>query len=152
TIRKKYLGLKGPSPRTRDGKPDFSGIWNGSEDPSPEEAAALPWAVAALKERIASSFKDGPSTYCLPGEIVPSSPFLYKFVQTPSLLVQLAEDEPAYRQVFLDGRGHPKEIDPTWKGHSIGRWERDTLVIDTVGLNDKSWLPNGMPHTEKLHV
>ena len=152
TIRNKYLGLTGPAPRTADGKPDFSGIWNGSEDPNAEEAAALPWAVALLKERIANNFKEAPSTFCLPGEIVPSSPFLYKFVQTPSLLVQLTEDEPAYRQVFLDGRAHPKEIDPSWKGHSIGKWEGDTLVIDTVGLNDKSWLPNGMPHTEKLHV
>src|SRR5437667_387090 len=79
-------------------------------------------------------------------------PFLYKFVQTPTLLVQLAEDEPAYRQIFIDGRKHPENLDPAWKGHSIGRWEGDTLVVDTVGFNDKSWLTDGFPHTEKMHV
>lgn len=60
--------------------------------------------------------------------------------------------EPHFRQVFLDGREHPKDPDPTWQGHSIGKWEGDTLVIDTVGSNDKNWLPNALPHTEKLHT
>jgi hypothetical protein len=56
--------------------------------------------------------------------------------------------------VFLDGRAHPKDPDPTWMGHSIGKWEKDTLVIDTAGLNDKSWLLQGvwLPHTEMLHI
>ena len=152
TIRNRYAGLKGPAPRMPNGKPDFSGIWNGSEDPHREKPSALPWALALQKERFENDFKDSPSGFCLAGETFPSSPFLYKFVQTPSLVVQLAEDEPAFRQIFLDGRGHPKSFDPTWKGHSIGRWEGDTLVVDTIGFNNRSWLTDGLPHTEKLHV
>jgi len=152
TIRNRYAGLKGPTPRMRDGKPDFSGMWNGSEDPRREQPSALPWALALQKERFANDFKDAPSGFCLPGEISPSSPFLYRFVQTPSMLLQLSEDPAPFRQIFLDGRSHPKDPDPTWKGHSIGKWEGDTLVVDTVGLNDRSWLTDGLPHTEKLHL
>jgi len=57
-----------------------------------------------------------------------------------------------FRQIFLDGRKHPADPDPTWLEHSIGRWEGDTLVIDTIGVNDRSWLPAFLPHTEMLHV
>jgi len=67
-------------------------------------------------------------------------------------LLQITEDEPPFRQIFMDGREHPKEADPKWKGHSIGKWEGDTLVVDSVGFNDKSWLTDGLPHTEQLHV
>jgi hypothetical protein len=151
TIRNRYAGVKGPAPRMSDGKPDFSGMWNGSEDPNPEKAAALPWAVKIQQQRVQSNFKDHPSGFCLPGEVFPSSPLLYKFVQTPTLLIQLVEDPPNFRQVFLNGN-HPKDPDPTWKGHSIGKWEGDTLVIDSIGFNDRSWLTDGLPHTEKLHV
>jgi len=77
---------------------------------------------------------------------------LYKVVQTPSLLVQLTEDDAHYRQVFLDGRSHPIDLNPTWKGHSTGTWDGDVLVIDSVGFNDKTWLPGFLPHTERLHV
>jgi len=152
TIRNRYAGLSGPAPRTPDGKPDLTGMWNGSPDPNPEEAAAFPLAAAIKKEHFENNFKDGPSSFCLPGEVFPNSPVLYKFVQTPSLLIQLVEDEPAYRQIFLDGRSHPKDPDPTWKGHSIGRWEGDTLVVDTVGFNDKGWLPDTYLSSEMLHV
>jgi carboxypeptidase family protein len=151
TIRNRYLGLKGAAPRTPDGKPDFTGMWNGSEDPNPEEAAMLPWAAALQKERVQNHFKDSPSGFCLPGEVFPSSPLLYKFVQTPALLLQLVEDEPNFRQVFLNG-SHPKNQDPTWKGHSVGKWDGDTLVVDTIGFNDKGWLAAALPHTESLHV
>jgi carboxypeptidase family protein len=152
TIRNRYVGLTGPTPRTADGKPDFSGMWNGSADLGSEESAALPWAAEIKKQRLENHLKDLPTSICLPGEIFPSSPSLYRFVQTPSLLVQLTEDEPSHRLVFLDGRPHPKDPDPSWKGHSIGKWEGETLVVDTVGLNDKSWLPDTLPHTEMLHV
>jgi hypothetical protein len=152
TIRNRYAALKGPAPRTAAGKPDFSGMWNGTSDLGPEESAALPWAAEIKKQRVANHFKDAPSGGCLPGEIFPSSPLLYQFVQTPTLLIQLFEDAPSHRLVFMDGRAHPKDLDPSWHGHSIGKWEGDTLVIDTVALNDKSWLPDGLPHTEALHV
>jgi hypothetical protein len=63
------------------------------------------------------------------------------------------DDIPSHRTVYLDGRGHPKDPNPDWMGHSIGHWEGDTLVVDTIGFNDKSWLDNvGHPHTERLHV
>jgi hypothetical protein len=77
---------------------------------------------------------------------------VYRIVQTPTLLVQLMEDDARFRQVFLDGRAHPADVSPTWMGHSIGRWDGDTLVIDTVGYNEKTWLPGRLPHTERLHA
>lgn len=152
TIRNRYKNVSGPAPRMPNGKPDFSGTWNGSSDAGPEPSAPLPWADAIAKERLANNLKDSPSGYCLPGEMFPSAPLIYKFIQTSSLLVQLTEDEPAYRQIFLDGRSHPKNLDPTWKGHSIGKWEGDTLVVDTIGFNEKGWLPDNLPHTEKLRI
>jgi hypothetical protein len=56
------------------------------------------------------------------------------------------------RQIFLDGRSHPKDINPTWTGNSIGHWEGDTLVIDTVGFNAQAWYAGGLSSTESLHV
>jgi hypothetical protein len=80
--------------------------------------------------------------------------FPYEIVQTPARLVMIFEDDiPSHRTVYLDGRQHPKDPNPNWMGHSVGHWEGDTLVVDTVGFNDKSWLdPQGHPHTEKMHV
>jgi Carboxypeptidase regulatory-like domain len=144
--------LTGRAPRMSNGKPDLSGVWLGTTDSDPEKIETLPWVDAVMKEREENGFKELPSADCLPGEPVPSSPLPYKIVQTPSLIVQLYEYDPHYRQVYLDGRPHPKDLDPTWTGHSIGKWEGDTLVIDTVGFNDKAWLSNLMPHTDKLHV
>jgi len=63
------------------------------------------------------------------------------------------DDIPSHREVYLDGRAHPKDPNPAWMGHSIGHWEGDTLVVDTVGFNDRSWLDGqGHPHTEMMHV
>jgi len=78
-------------------------------------------------------------------------PALAKFVQIPSLLVILFEDPPGFRQVFLDSREHPKNADPTWMGHSVGRWDGDVLIVDSIGFNDRAWM-NSYPRTEKLHV
>jgi len=79
--------------------------------------------------------------------------FPYELIQTPTRLVMIFEDDiPSHHTVYLDGRRHPKDPNPNWMGHSIGRWEGDTLIIDTVGFNDKSWLDFGHPHTEMLHV
>jgi hypothetical protein len=152
TIRNRYKNVSGPAPRMPNGKPDFSGTWNGSGDPNQETPAPLPWADKIAKERLANYLKDSPSAYCLPGEMFPSSPLIYKFIQTTSLFVQLTEDEPAYRQIFMDGRSHPKDLDPTWKGHSVAKWDGDTLVVDTIGFNEKGWLPENLPHTEKLSI
>jgi hypothetical protein len=78
---------------------------------------------------------------------------LAKFIQTPALVVVLVEyNVPGVRQIFLDGRPHPSNLQPSWQGHSIGRWENDTLVVDTIGFNDKGWIDGSRPQTEQLHV
>jgi hypothetical protein len=153
-VRKRSSVGTAPVPRTPDGRPDLSGMWLKNEDPYPEPAAALPWAAALAKERVENKLKDAPHVRCLPGSPpVPAAapPFMVKFVQTPTLLVMLFEDAPGFRQVFLDGRPHPADPDPTWLGHAVGRWEGDTLVVDTVGYNDRSWI-GVYPHTERMHL
>jgi len=145
----------GPTPRTREGKPDLSGIWINVYNPDTPPPPLQPWAAEVLRQRIASNSKDYPGAYCLPANAAPiTRAFPYKFVQTPTLIVVLHEsDTPGVRQIFLDGRGHPNDMNPTWEGHSIGHWEGDTLVVDTAGYNDRSWLSlSGIPHTEKLHT
>lgn len=145
----------GAAPRTREGTPDLSGIWINVYNPDTPAPPLQPWAEELLRQRMANNSKDYPGGFCLPANAAPiTRAFPYKFVQTPKLIVVLHEsDTPGARQIFLDGRGHPAEMNPTWEGHSIGHWEGDTLVIDTAGYNDKSWLSlSGIPHTEKLHT
>jgi hypothetical protein len=145
----------GPTPRTREGTPDLSGIWINVFNPDTPVAPLQPWAAELLRKRMADNSRDYPGGYCMPANAAPiTRAFPYKFVQTPRLIVVLHEsDTPGVRQIFLDGRGHPADMNPTWEGHSIGRWEGDTLVIDTAGYNDRSWLSlSGIPHTEKLHT
>ncbi len=150
-IRNKYSGLQGEAPRTADGKPDLSGVWQGDVDPKQAVPDLLPWAAAEMELRNANFHRDFPGAACLP-DPVPIWPVIYRFVQTPSMLVQIYEYQPGYRQVFLDGRAHPEDLEPTWMGHSIGTWQGDTLVVETVGFNDRSWLVNGYPHTDQLRV
>jgi Carboxypeptidase regulatory-like domain len=158
-MRKRAKIPSRPVPRLANGKPDLSGVWLVKDDPYPEAAELLPWAAAQTKENSESNGKDAPHNHCLPGPPpVPgsSSPFIGKFVQNPSLLVILFEDYPGFRQVFLDGRAHPGDWSPSWMGHSVGKWEGDVLVIDTVGFNDRSWLGGigggPIPHTEMLRM
>ncbi len=152
-IRKRQKVPSRPVPRLA-GKPDLSGVWLNNDDRYPEQPALLPWAAKALQERLGNALKDAPHTRCLPqGLPTPASigPFLAKLVQTPSLLVVLFEDSGGFRQVFMDGRPHPQDLDPSWVGHSIGKWDGDTLVVDTIGYNDESWI-GIYPHSEMLHV
>ena len=145
----------GPAPRMPDGKPDLSGIWINVYNPDTPAPALQPWAAELLRQRMENNSKDYPGGFCLPANAAPiTRAFPYKFVQTPKLIVVLHEsDTPGIRQIFLDGRGHPKDMNPTWEGHSIGHWEGDTLVVDTTGYNDRAWLSlSGIPHTEKLHT
>jgi hypothetical protein len=148
----------GPTPRMPDGKVDFSGLYIpglGAAFASMGGPVPLqPWAQKVLDERRANLSKDDPEGKCLPAGVPRISPFPYKLVQTQKLLVLLDEGNVhSYRQIFLDGRGHPKDLEPTWMGHSIGTWDGDALVIDTVGFNDKTWLNGqGVPHTDALHV
>ena len=143
----------GAAPRTSIGTPDFSGVWLPSANTNPEPPPILPAAEAQRKQRFSSGVT--PRSLCLPTGIVLTSEIdLMKFVQTPNLLVILVEGgDPGFRQIFLDGRAHPKDPFPTWQGHSVGRWEGDTLVVDTVGLNDKVSLTLAEhPQTERMHV
>jgi len=122
-------------------------------DFKPEESPIRPAAVEILKRRLPSEF---PDTNCLPAGIptagLVSEPV--KIVQSPGLIVMLYESEDGHRQIYTDGRTLPKEVaQPAWLGYSVGKWERDTLVVETAGFNDKSWLDViGHPHSEALRV
>jgi hypothetical protein len=147
-------GPSGPAPRMPDGKVDLQGVWtpaNFSNTGGPFDLQ--PWAAALMKERRDNLSKDDPEGFCLPAGVPRISPFPQKTVQTPALLVILEEGNVhSYRQIFLDGRGHSGQ-DQLWMGDSIGKWDGDTLVVDTVGFNDKTWITGqGVPHTDKLHV
>jgi hypothetical protein len=143
----------GPTPKTADGKPDLSGVWFPGQDLEPEVPPFQPWAAETAK-KYADNPGDDPRAQCLPTGVTRMHGLdLVKFVQTPGLLIALIEGaSPGIRQIFLDGRKHPADLSPTWMGHSIGRWEKDTLVIDTIGFNDKVWLEGIRPQTEQLHV
>jgi hypothetical protein len=150
----------GPAPRASDGKPDLSGIWSPdrtfiydiSSSLKPGEQLPLhPWAAKLAQDRMS---KDDPEANCLPAGVPRMAPYPWKIVQTPKLVVFLYEGNiHTYRQVFLDGREHPPDLNPSWYGDSTGKWEGDTLVVDSVGFNDQFWFDfAGHPHTEQLHV
>jgi hypothetical protein len=149
-----------PTPRTANGRVDFSGIWsadrrfiydiNDALKPG-EELPIQPWALKVTLGRLS---KDDPEALCLPTGVPRQAPYPWRILQTPTHMFFLFEGNiHSYRQIFMDGRPHPKDPDPTWFGHSVGRFEGDTLVIDTVGFNDRFWFDfAGHPHTEKLHT
>jgi len=140
----------GPAPRMPDGKPDLSGMWYQQRTVDPGKPEMKAWAEAIVKERAENHARDFPQSRCQPLGIILAPKLLpWKTVQTPTLLVIISEID-LTRQVFLDGRSHPKDWNPTWLGHSIGHWDGDTLVVDTTGFNDKAWFDGGgIPHTEK---
>ena len=166
--------LSAPVPKTADGKPDLSGIWQLREpmdffgpftshfmnlalDLKPQEAPLQPWAKALSEQRKDNNHKDDPLASCLPAgtpRIETISPF--KIIQTPPELVMLFETtaNSTFRQIFTDGRPLPTDPQPTWLGYSVGKWEGDMLKVDTVGFTDKGWLDTGigLPQTEALHV
>jgi hypothetical protein len=151
-IRAGAKDLTGPVPHTADGHPDLSGVWNGNDDLYTEDPALLPWAAEVMQKRAANDMQDMPRGMCLPAGVLPLGPFFRKFVHTQNVIVVLNEDEVVgYRQIFLDGRTHPADMEPTWQGHSIGRWDDDTLVVDVSGFNAKSVM-GLLPHTERLRV
>src|SRR5215467_8903640 len=154
--------LTAPAPRAADGRPDLSGLWqlgieigyaaNITADLAKSDVQ--PWADALSRTRLEDFGKDDPEiTGCKPGgprHITRGG--LSKIIQTPTLIVILFEDL-SYRQIFLDGRQMPKDPNPTWMGYSIGRWDGDTLVVETSGFNDRTWLDfAGHPHSEALKM
>jgi len=156
-----------PVPRLPDGTVDLGdGVWFGGGSGNDisvglkkgETLPLLPWAKALLEDRKKRN-EDDPTNWCLPAGPPRVTPYPSRFVYgqnstKPTHMFILYEGTiHTYRQIFMDGRKHPADVEPTWLGHSIGWWEGDTLVIDTVGYNDKSWFDHiGTPHTEKLHT
>ena len=156
----------GPVPRLADGHPDLSGPWvgGGSNDDiekdgglKPGELPLLPWAKDLRESR---KEEDEPYLYCTPMSVPRTNPYPWRFVQSVTAqgmstiyVIHENGDAGGHRQIFMDGRKHPDDLLPTWWGHSLGHWEGDTLVIDTVGYNDKFWFDSrGTPHTEQLHT
>lgn len=122
-------------------------------DFKPAESPMRPAAAEILRGRAPGS---NPSDRCLPIGI-PANSLVSEFnkiVQSPKMIVILYESDGTHRQIYTDGRGLPKEIaQPAWLGYSVGRWERDTLVVETGGFNDKTWLDlTGHPHSEALRI
>jgi hypothetical protein len=146
--------LSAPAPKTADGKPDLSGIWamttnvGGVTQLKPPEIK--PWALELVKEREETLDRDSPGVRCLPAG-PGRNDGLDKIVQTPDLIIILHEHL-TYRQIFLDGRELPKDPNPAWMGYSVGRWEGDTLVVESAGYNDRTWLDSSYPHTESLRI
>jgi hypothetical protein len=153
--------LNAPAPRGADGKPDFSGVWLLEKNqPCPKEGCNdmeitkefmnvgwnlpgglpyQPWALELRKKRMAEFGKDDPASNCRPAGIfkLTISPFYRKFLQLPGLVVILNERDSAYRQIFTDGRALPVDPTPTPNGYSAGKWEGDTLVVDSNGFSNK---------------
>jgi hypothetical protein len=160
------VDLNAPPRRTADDKVDLSGFWmpveavkhllNLAADLKPGEVPLQPWAAALYQERIETNGKDHPGVRCWPSGIPEKNniPDGLKVVQTPDVMLFLYESRTIYRQVFTDGRPlPPADVQPTWMGYSIGRWEGDTFVVDTIGQNGKTWLDmRGLPATEALRV
>jgi hypothetical protein len=156
------VNLSAPAPRTPDGKPDFSGIWQGSDGrylpnlaADGVEVSMFPWAAKLYRERQENEGKDRPSGRCLPHSVTDFDALSIpkKIIQTPGVLVLLFEAYHSYRQIFTDGRALPQRRDPAWFGYSAGKWDRDTLVVDTVGLNENTWLDDGgHPHSDALRI
>jgi hypothetical protein len=142
-------------PRAEDGKVDLSGVWLVSQ--GLEIPGNPPYQAAAQKlwEERKNNPADDPAKYCLPNGVVRMTDRPYKIVQTSKLVVLLSEGNThSYRRFFLDGRAHNLDLEPnSWTGDSIARWDGDTLVVDTIGFNDRTWLDDtGKPHSDELHV
>ena len=156
--------LAAKAPRTSEGRPDFSGVWSIQTqdywydigaDLKPDGVPLQPSAATIHKERQDNLGKDNPIARCYPASVptIDTIPLPFKIYQTPSAIAILYEYNMEHRQVFLDGRRAPADPNPNWLGYSVGRWEGDTLVVDTAGLKDGTWLDLfGTPATDALHV
>jgi hypothetical protein len=175
------VDMAAPAPRLPDGKPDFSGIWttadsknkkgqdtagDGNDISSSRYMANMgsemqgglpyqPWLVPIVKKRTENLAIDDPHIRCLPDNFLRAYglPHMLKFVHKPDLLVVLDEMNAGYRQVFTDARALPEQPTPSWQGYSSGRWSGDTLIVDTIGLRNDTWIDwNGSVLTEAAKV
>jgi hypothetical protein len=124
-------------------------------DFKPETAPIQPAAAALFLQRAKTFSKESPLSHCLPEgmPLVEMAPAPYKIVQTPGLTVMLYERDTTFRQVYTDGRKLPADPQPSWLGYSVGKWDGDSLVVDSNGFNDRGWLDaRGHTHSEALHL
>src|SRR5689334_17484453 len=173
----KPLPPGGPAPRTADGHPDLSGVWFpgtiGREDltaegdparrqfdpkETPEEKPPFqPWAAEKMKQRSEVETElERPSVNCLPrgvpGMFI-TNPYPIQLIQTPGVLAQLNELNNNFRVIPTDGRPHSKDPDPAFNGEGIAHWEGDTLVIDTIAIDERTWNNyTGWFHSDQEHV
>jgi hypothetical protein len=157
--------LTAAAPRTADGKPDLSGLWNRispkyarniAADLKPEDIQ--PWARALVDERRENLDKGYMNVLCVPRgpgystDADSTGAEMMKIVETPSLILILNPDL-TYRQIFMDGRTLETAPNPSWMGYSVGHWDQDTLVVESFGFNDRTWLDHdGHPHSEALRM
>ena len=157
------VDLAGKVARTPDGKPDLSGVWTLNDqkywydigadlkDGVPMQAGA----AAVFAQRKADEGKDNPIARCKPAGVptIDTIPLPFKIIQNPKSTTILYEFNLEYRQIFTDGRTLPKDPNPNFLGYSIGRWEGDVFVVDTMGMKDDTWLDMfGHPATDALRV
>ena len=155
--------LSAPAPKMPDSKPDLSGVWqtrpgytnNIAKDLKPGEVSFQPWAEALYKHRVETEDKDDPQARCVlsgvPREHV--VPYPFKILNSNGVIVILYEALHSYRQIFTDGRALPRDPNPSWMGYSVGHWEGDTLVVNSLGFEENNWIDNsGHPGTEALRL
>jgi hypothetical protein len=152
--------LTAPTPRTSEGNPDLSGLWaRTSRTVVADLKPVQPWVNALVQQRSEDLGKDNMTVLCLPlGPMYittrgadRNAGGMSKVVQTRGLIIILNGDL-TYRQIFMDGRALESDPNPSWMGYSVGRWEGDTLVVESHGFNDRTWLDGGHPHTDGMRI
>ena len=146
------VAAKASGEDTENWKGDLTGIWQGPYTPDLTRGAQ---AVLTLWGQEQFKLFDGKMDPCLPVGVTrqANAPDPIELVQTPQRVVILYESWHIFRSIPTDGRDHPKNPDPTWMGNSVGHWDGDTLVVDSIGFNDKTRLDTiGHPHSDQLHV
>jgi hypothetical protein len=159
TLAVTLLALVTASGAAAQARPDFTGLWiSPTADIS---VVLLPGEVISLTPYGAERYRkvdmaNSPSYKCLPygptRGLQSTNPF--QIIQTPDLFAIITEHID-YRMIYTDGRGHPPDIldYPEWMGHSVGRWQGDTLVVDTIGMREETWLDtSGFEHSDKLRI
>lgn len=157
--------LSAPAPRSADGRVNLEGIWkvpgpkyllNLAADLQPNAVPMQPWAAKLTKERMTGADAvEEPDANCLPQGVpkINVTPVPFKIVEEPDEVIILYEAFGIYRQIFTDGRALPKDPNPTWMGYSVGKWDKDSLVVTTAGFNGKTWLDQaGHPASDALTV
>jgi hypothetical protein len=157
--------LAAPAPRSADGHPDLSGVWESgsakyildiASDLKPGDVPLQPWAKALVDQRADGSHSgEDPPANCLPRGVprINASPPPWRVIQKSDIIGILYESDNAWRQIFLDGRELGKDFLPAYLGYSTGKWDGDALVVDTRGFNGKTWLDQtGKPTSDALHV